>query len=100
MVELEVELCHWKDWLGAKAHKFERCTYCLDPADDIGEGYGGERLRLSRMPGSIRRNDGKSPHPLKWRKGSVLRERRARREDRRILGLSKEVERLEGSNER
>ncbi len=100
MVELEVELCHWKDWLGSKAHYAEGCEYCTDPSNDFGVGYGGERLRLSRMPVSVRRSGGKSPRPLTWKKAGGLRERRARRDARRILGLSTEVVRLEARDER
>lgn len=68
MVEMEVELVHWRDWLGEGAHGREGCEECERAGV---EKEGGRELGLARKRmGSCWRGGERLLSPLNWEKGA------------------------------
>ncbi|MCJ1366821.1 hypothetical protein MMC16_005951 [Acarospora aff. strigata] len=90
MVELEVELLHWRDWLGETAHDRDGCGMCA-----LGREDGSVRLSKGRLALN-RRSEDKSPGPLKWEKKSGAKGRRSTRYEGQTAEWVKSVGELKG----
>lgn len=74
VVEMEVELVHWRNWLGGAAHERGSCDQCLmEVVNKEASGNGG----LSKRGKERReRSGGLELSPLNWEKrGSVISKR-------------------------
>jgi len=68
MVEMEVELVHWRDWLGEGAHGREGCEECERVVMEK-EGGGEQGLVARKRMGSCWRGGERLLSPLNWEKG-------------------------------
>lgn len=67
VVEMEVELVLWREWLGDGAHEREGCEYCLKTVGE-GEGGGEEGLLSRKAKESSGRREERVVGPLCWEK--------------------------------
>jgi len=70
MVEMEVELVHWRDWLGEGAHGREGCEECERVVMEK-EGGGEQGLVARKRMGSCWRGGERLLSPLNWEKGGA-----------------------------
>ncbi|KAI9880528.1 MAG: hypothetical protein M1830_002568 [Pleopsidium flavum] len=94
IVELDIELVYWRDWLGKEAHDRDGCAVCVlarEERDDGGWPMRGE---------SLGRRDARSPSPLKWEKRSESWGRKSRGDERMGSRRTKSGEQRKGSEKK
>lgn len=88
-VEMEVELVHWRDWLGDAAHERESCDDCLSGVvDKVGNGVEGLSKTGKNSGG---RSGERELSPLNWeKKGGASGKRSGRVDGRRAESVASE----------